>query len=130
MEPKVVYAYLVADILHYGHIKHLYKSKQHGDFLIVGILTDKATMEKKQKPIIPYTERKRTVESIKYVDKVVPQYKYSPSENVDKYKPDVLIESDSHDDIGENPYGKVVINPYYKGISSTSIKNKIKKEWI
>jgi len=126
---KIVYAYLVADILHYGHIRHLENAKKNGDYLIVGILTDEATMEKKPKPIISYEERYKTIEAIKYVDKVLPQYTYSPKDNVDMIQPDVLMESDSHDDIGKNPYGKVVITPYYKGISSTDIKNKILKDW-
>jgi len=126
---KTVYTYLVADILHYGHIRHLENAKKNGDYLIVGVLTDEATMEKKPKPIMPFAERCRTIEAIKYVDEIIPQYTYSPQDNVNKIEPDVLMESDSHEDIAKNPYGKVVITPYYKGISSTDIKNKVLKEW-
>ena len=134
MVKKVVYAYLVADILHYGHIQHLYKAKHQGNYLIVGILTDKATMEKKPKPILPYLERKRTMEAIKYVDEVIPQHEYSPLENVKRLHPDVLMESESHSKQPANEYvkeygGEVIVTPYYKGISSTSIKDKVKKEW-
>lgn len=129
---KVVYAYVVADLLHLGHLKHLIHSKKQGDYLIVGVLTDKATMEKKPKPIISYNERFRLIESLKCVDKCISQNKYSPLGNVKKLKPDVLMESDSHQEMPANNYvnsygGEVVISPYYKKQSSTKIKARIKK---
>ena len=129
---KVVYCYLCADILHIGHLRHLKRARELGDFVIAGILTDKATMEKKTKPIIPFEERMETMEAIRYVDKVVPQYTYSPLENVKKFKPDILMESDSHPEQPANEYiescgGKVVISPYYNLQSSSDIKTLIKK---
>ena len=47
-------------------------------------------------------------------------------------KPDVLIESDSHSEMPANDFvkeygGKVVVIPYFKNQSSTTIKNQIKK---
>lgn len=51
------YAYVVADLFHVGHLKHLCACKGLCDKLIVGVLTDAATMEKKQRPIVPYEER-------------------------------------------------------------------------
>ena len=44
---------------------------------IVGILTDKAIMEKKPKPILSFDERVEIAKSIKYVDKVISQESYS-----------------------------------------------------
>jgi len=66
------------------------------------------------------------------VDKVVPQYTYSPLENVKKFKPDVLMESDSHSEQPANEYiescgGEVVVSPYYDLQSSSDIKKLIKK---
>jgi len=131
---KVVYTYLVADFIHIGHLNYVKKAKQKGDFLIVGCLTDEAVCEKKPMPIIPYKERLETLKAIKYIDKVVKQSTYSPLANVKKFKPDVLVESESHKEMPANEYvesygGKVVILPYYKGVSSTDIKDKIKKVW-
>lgn len=128
---KVVYAYVVADILHKGHILHLKKAKQCGDYLIIGVLTEKAVMEKKKKPTLSFEERKFIVENVKGVDKVIAQTTYSPLFNVKKIRPDVLIESDSHKEYPANAFvksysGEVYINPYYQGQSSTKIKRKIK----
>lgn len=129
---RVVYAYIVGDILHIGHLRFLKKAKKKGEYLIVGVLTDKATMEKKLKPIIPFEERLETVRAIKYVNEVIPQFTYSPLGNIQKIKPDVLIESDSHPEMPANDFvksygGKVVIFEYYPLQTSTLIKEKVKK---
>ena len=44
---KVVYTYVVGDLLHVGHLRYLKLAKSFGDYLIVGVLTKKATLEKK-----------------------------------------------------------------------------------
>ncbi len=49
---KIGYAYVVADLIHIGHLKHLQACQGLCDKLIVGVLTDGAVMEKKVKPII------------------------------------------------------------------------------
>lgn len=126
---KIVYAYVVSDILHIGHLKHLERAKKYG-YLIVGVLTDKATMEKKPRPIIPYYERKKIIQSLKFVDHVVAQSTYSPLPNVKRIKPDILMESTSHPEQPANEYvkqygGRVIVSPYYLKQSSTAIKKKI-----
>jgi len=133
MKKTIGYAYVVADIYHIGHLRHLQRCKKYCDYLIVGILTDKATMEKKKKPIIPFRERLELIKSIKVVDKAIMQKTYSPLPNVLRIKPDILFESKSHTqeaikDAREEVKkinGKVLVMPYYKKQSSTKIKQKI-----
>jgi cytidyltransferase-like protein len=127
---KVVYAYVVADLLHVGHLKHLERAKKQGDYLIVGVLSDGATMEKKPEPIISFSERLAMVEALKCVDEVVPQLNYSPLPNVEVFEPDVLMESTSHKEQPANDFvlsygGKVIQSPYYEKESSTLIKKRI-----
>lgn len=134
---RIGYAYVVADIFHIGHLKHLQRCKKFCDILIVGVLTDKATMEKKQKPITSYKERLEIVKNIKCVDKAIMQKTYSPLSNVQKLKVDILFESVSHTKeaikdakkIMEGTKVKVIVMPYYKAQSSTAIKLKILKEY-
>ncbi len=128
---KLVYCYVVGDILHEGHLLQLENSKALGDKLIVGVLTDKAVMEKKEKPTQPFRERLRLVQSLKCVDCAVPQHEYSPLNNLKAIQPDIHMESESH--IGysyikeiEKLGIRIVMTPYLKGVSSTKIKNKIK----
>lgn len=128
------YAYVVADIFHIGHLKHLQRCKKFCDILIVGVLTDGATMEKKPKPIISYKERLKIVKNIKCVDKAIIQKTYSPLSNAQKLKADILFESESHTkeaikDAKKTMKGaKVIVLPYYKPQSSTAIKLKILNE--
>jgi len=72
---KVGYTAGVFDLFHIGHLNILKRAKEYCDYLIVAVSTDELVQEyKKRKPIFPYEERKAIVESIKYVDEVVPQY--------------------------------------------------------
>jgi len=134
---KVGYCYLVADLLHIGHLKHLQACKGLCDKLIAGILTDGAVMEKKPKPIISFGERLEMVKNVKFVDVAVKQETYSPLPNVKQLQPDILFESTSHDQVAleeaqcvmDKLNGRVIAMPYYAGQSVTSIKNKILKKW-
>jgi len=135
---KLVYSYYAMDILHKGHILMMKNAKAlagEDGKLIVGVLTDKAIMEKKKQPTMGFNERFRLAEAIRYVDLVVPQDTYSPLPNVRRLKPDILMESTSHGDeaikeaetvLAEHG-GKVIVLPYFPDISSTAIKKKIKK---
>lgn len=142
-----VYTYLVMDILHEGHLLYLKNAKAlagEDGKLIVGILTDSAVCEKKTKPILSFEERMRIAEAIKYIDIVVPQNTYSPRDNVERIKPDILVESASHKEedieemrsvmrwikgsyVTEEQQGKVVVLPYFPSQCSSHIKEKIKE---
>jgi len=132
---KIVFAYLVGDILHDGHILHLENAKALGDKLIASVLTDKATMSKKPKPTISFSERMRLVKALKCVDCVVAQTEYSPIKNLKAINPDILAESTSHSKsdlkktmkVAKQIGCRVVVLPYFPEQSSTSIKNKIKQ---
>lgn len=130
---KIVYAYVCGDILHLGHILALENAKSLGDKLIVGVLTDEAIMEKKSKPTMSFYERVFLVKSLKFVDCVVTQNKYSPLDNVKIIRPDVLIESNSHKEMPANEFvesyrGRVIVLPYFPNISSSGIKKKIERD--
>lgn len=133
---KVVYSYYVLDIVHSGHLIMMKNAKAiagEDGKLIVGILTDEAVMEKKRKPVLPFEERIELASALKYVDVAVAQETYSPLPNVKKIKPDILMESSSHDEaaieeareVMADLNGKVIVLPYYPSKSSTDIKNRV-----
>ena len=134
---NIVYSYYVLDILHRGHLLMMQNSKAFAGpdgKLIVGILTDEAVMEKKERPVLPFEERMEIAKAIKYIDLVVPQETYSPLPNVMKIKPTILMESESHNknDIEEaqrfmeSINGQVIVLPYYNYQSSTDIKTRLR----
>ena len=132
---KVGYAYVVGDLLHKGHRLHLKNCKSLCNYLIVGILSEKAVLEKKPAPIQCLADRIEAVQDLKYVDCAVCQDQYSPLENCKAIRPDILFESSSHAEMPANNYIKsigsqVIVMPYYAEESSTNLKEKIKHEKI
>ena len=135
---KIVYSYYVLDIVHKGHLMMMRNAKAiagEDGKLIVGILTDEAVMEKKSKPLLSFDDRMALAAAIKYVDVVVAQETYSPLQNVMRIRPDILMESSSHDEqdiekarkVMEEINGIVIVIPYFPGQSSTNIKNELSR---
>ena len=71
---KNILVYGTFDLLHYGHINLLRRAKELGDYLIVAVSTDEFNWnEKHKKTYFSYEERKALLESIRYVDLVIPE---------------------------------------------------------
>ena len=138
MSDIIVYSYYVLDVIHRGHLLMMKNAKSFAGpngKLIVGILTDKAVMEKKPKPILSFDERMDIAKSIKYADIVVGQDTYSPLPNVMRIKPNILMESTSHtieaieeaEEVMGKINGRVIVLPYYPPQSSSTIKKLIRE---
>jgi cytidyltransferase-like protein len=65
-----IYATMVADLFHYGHVEFLRAARELGDYLIVGVLSDEAVARRKRLPIMNLEERMRVVAACRYVDEV------------------------------------------------------------
>ena len=71
---KRVITYGTFDLLHYGHINLLRRAKALGDYLIVALSTDEFNSAAKHKTCyFSYEQRKALLESIRYVDLVIPE---------------------------------------------------------
>lgn len=127
----------VFDMFHVGHLNILEKAKEQCDFLIVGVSTDELVIHDKNKvPIIPFKERCRIVEAIKYVDKVVPQLDKVKMNAWKQYHFNkMFVGSDWKGtpqwDRFEEEFSKVGVEivylPHTDGISSTLLREKISK---
>ena len=92
---KIGYTTGVFDLFHIGHLNILKRARLECDYLIVGITTDELAMSiKGEKPFIPFEERMEIVESIKFVDEVVPQISYNKMEAWNKLKFDRMFVGD------------------------------------
>ena len=67
-----VYANVVADLFHYGHMQFLKKARALGDYLLVRICTDDVLTPYKRRPILTMEERVVSVVGCRYVDEVLP----------------------------------------------------------
>ena len=97
------------DILHRGHIELFRYAKSLGEELVVGIDSDEKVKKDKgeSRPINNLQDRIYMLQSIKYIDKVVP---FDTTKELDDtlkwYKPDIMV-------IGSDWKGKEVIGEFW-----------------
>jgi len=123
-----VITYGTFDLLHYGHINLLKRAKELGDYLIVGLSTNEFNEIKGKKCYFSYEERKKLVESIRYVDLVIPEKSWEQKINdIKEFKVDILVMGDDwkgkFDYLKE--YCEVIYLPRTPEISTTKIKNDL-----
>ncbi|EFC71585.1 adenylyltransferase/cytidyltransferase family protein [Prevotella sp. oral taxon 299] len=119
----------VFDMFHVGHLNILKRAKEKCDYLIVGVSTDEVVKAYKNKtPIVNFSERKAIVESIRYVDKVVPQITMNKLDAWNELHFDIMFHGSDwqgtamYDKIIENLNSvgvEVVFLPHTDGVSST-----------
>jgi len=138
---KVVYTGGTFDIFHYGHLNFLRQCASIGDYVTVSLNTDDFIERYKgTPPVISYDYRKNVLEGCKYVDSVVPNTDGEDSKpSILSVNPDfVIIGSDwaSRDYYAQMNFTQqwldenniiLIYIPYTSGISTTDIKNKIKR---
>lgn len=126
---KRIITYGTFDLIHYGHINLLKRAKALGDYLIVAISTDEFNNLKKKKICyFTYEKRKSLVESIRYVDLVIPEESWEQKrDDIVNYSVDIFV-------IGDDWKGKfdflsdlceVIYLPRTPEISSSKIKQDL-----
>ena len=128
----VVYTSGTFDMLHINHLRLIEYARGLGDILIVGVNTDELVASYKSTPIIPFEDRIALMRAIKGPDLVVPQHSLDHTDKVKKLKFDVFVVGD--DWVGKYDYLEkmgvtVVYTPYGKGTSSSSLKERIRKNY-
>ncbi len=129
---KIILTYGTYDFLHRGHIRLLKRAKDLGDYLIVAVSTEEFNELKNKKAIFPYEERKYIVESIKYVDKVIPENNWDQKiDDVKKYNVDVFVMGDDWEGKFDflKDYCEVIYLPRTKEVSTSEIIEKIKEKF-
>ncbi len=127
----------VFDLFHIGHLNIIKKAKELCDFLVVGVSTDELVEHEKHKtPFIPFSERMQIVESVKYVDKVVPQYNKNKMEAWERIKFNrMFVGSDwqgspqwqSYEEQFSKTGVEIIYLPHTEGISSTILEKRWKE---
>lgn len=126
---KKIITYGTFDLLHYGHINLLKRAKELGDYLIVALSTDEFNWDsKKKKCYFSYEIRKQLVESIRYVDLVIPENCWEQkTSDVKEFNVDTFVMGDDWE--GKFDFLKdcceVVYLPRTPEISTTRIKKDL-----
>ena len=125
---KRVITYGTYDLLHYGHIELLRRAKEYGDYLIVALSTDNFNKLKDKKSYYSYEQRKMMLESIQFVDLVIPENEWEQKvKDVKEYNVDTFLMG--HDWEGEFDFLKNLCEVIYlnrtEGISTTQIKKEL-----
>ena len=93
VESRTVYMCFSTDIIHGGHIAIIRKAQKLGR-LMIGVLSDEAVASYKRLPLVPASERKIMFENIAGVYQVVDQNTLSYRENLEKYRPSIVVHGD------------------------------------
>lgn len=103
---KKVITYGTYDLITPGHIQHLKEAKEMGDYLIVGLSTDRFNSIKHKKSYLSYEERKIVLEAIKYVDEVIPEEEWEQKvDDIKKYNINILTMGSDWE--GDNRFEKL-----------------------
>lgn len=133
---KKVYIAMSADIIHHGHMNVINKAKELGE-VIVGLHTDKVIASYWRTPILNYDERKKIIENIKGVSKVIPQDTLDQVDNILNIKPDYVVHGDDWKEGFQSKLRERVINTlkqwggelveveYTKGVSISKLDDTI-----
>jgi len=126
---RTILTYGTFDLLHIGHINLLKRAKALGDRLIVALSTDEFNLVEKNKTCAAsYEDRKTILESLRFVDLVIPEENWEQkSTDVITHNVDVFVIGDDwtgHFDFLKDKC-EVVYLPRTANISTTEIKNQI-----
>jgi glycerol-3-phosphate cytidylyltransferase len=92
---KTVITYGTFDILHIGHINLLRRARELGDRLVVGLSTDEFNRGKHKSALLNYDNRKIVLESIRYVDQVIPERDWEQkADDIRRYNVDLFVMGD------------------------------------
>ena len=139
VENRTVYMTFSTDIIHSGHIAIIKKAQRLGK-LIIGVLSDEVVASYKRFPLVPAGERKAMFENIAGVYRVVSQNTLSYKENLEKYKPDIVVHGDDWVTGFQKPVrdevvsvlasygGKLVEYPYSKDSKYKEMEDRTRME--
>lgn len=127
-----VLTYGTFDLLHYGHVRLLRRAAQLGDYLIVALSTDEFNASKGKSSFYSYGARKEMLESVRYVDLVIPEECWEQKvEDIREYNIDIVVMGG---DWAGDPrfealkeHCEVVYLDRTDGISTTDVKKELKK---
>lgn len=127
---KIIFTNGCFDILHSGHVQLLSQARALGDFLILGLNSDRSVRKLKgeNRPVNNQHDRARILAQLPYIDAVVIFDEDTPVELMQKLKPDIQVKGGDYIkeklpeyEVMKGMGKEIVILPFRKGYSTTSI---------
>ena len=124
---RIVYTAGVWDLFHRGHRNCLLRSRDFGDLLVVGVLTDRGAAAYKRRPLQDQETRLSLIRDLRYVDFAVLQETTDPSPILRMLRPAVMTHGDDWKQLLEGNETlaelgiRLALVPYTPGISTSDL---------
>lgn len=130
-----VYVDMVGDLFHMGHVEFLKAAREHGDWLVVGVLSDEDVAEYKRRPIMTLAERVAVIQACRYVDEVHPNAPQNVTTKfLDEHDIAIVVHGDDLPQFAiEQVFGPAVsagklrLVKYTAGISTTDLIRRVRE---
>ncbi|MGX7394458.1 adenylyltransferase/cytidyltransferase family protein [Carnobacterium mobile] len=93
---KVILCHGCFDIFHIGHLYHLLKAKEYGDYLIVSITGDQFINKGPNRPAYNQHEREQILSHIDIVDKVIVSNSVNAINSLKAVSPDYFVKGSDY----------------------------------
>lgn len=128
-----VYADMVGDLFHHGHVEFLRLARELGDELVVGVHSDATAASYKRPPVMTMEERIGVVAACRHVDDVIPDAPLLVSEDwIARHGIDLVVHGDDLDNEAmmsmyrvPEAMGILRTVPYTPGISTSEILRRL-----
>ncbi|MEE8364025.1 MAG: adenylyltransferase/cytidyltransferase family protein [Dehalococcoidia bacterium] len=130
-----VYADMVGDLFHAGHVEFLRQARALGDHLTVGIHADHVVASYKRRPILTMEERVAVVAGCRHVDEAIPDAPLVVDRDwIERHGIDIVVHGDDFSPAELERFypaplemGILRTVPYTPGISSSEIIDRVLK---
>lgn len=134
---RIVFTNGCFDLLHPGHVDYLFKAKDLGDYLVIGVNTDASVskLKGKHRPIQNEGSRMQVLAALGCTDALVLFKEETPLDLIKELQPDVLVKGGDYtidtivgaEEVIANR-GRVEVIPFLEGYSTSAIESKIKEQ--
>lgn len=130
-----VYADMVGDLFHYGHVRFLERASKLGDVLVVGVHSDETARASKRETVMTMAERIQVIAACQFVDEVIPDAPLVVTQEwIEEHELDLVVHGDDLDDeqLGmrygiPRELGVLTFVQYANGISTTEIMERVRR---
>jgi len=130
-----VYADMVGDLFHHGHVRFLERASKLGDVLVVGVHSDETVRDYKRPTVMTMRERLQVIAACQFVDEVIPDAPLAVSrEWIEEHALDLVVHGDDLDEesLGvrygvPRDLGIFRLVPYANGVTTAEIMERVRR---